>query len=431
MTHLWVQDEDTEWAVQPLNGAAVALGPGGVRTARHTAPLAAATPPKSSAGDATALLMPASTPEGAAWVMLAPPGVAARINGIGLFFGGLKVSEIAKTVNEELTLHPPLSRESVYPLLSTAAKKGFARLVPPLDEVLLGKLVEQFKLVPERVRVVPIPNPQSNDRVAATAAELAYEVLSTLGRGRGPIGVGLGPGRATLEFSRHLGQLLRAKPLRWKLKLFAISAGAPSGSPEYAPTSFFNLFPSEMVDSRRGLFADVLVKARDFSKVKKSSGAGRTFDERGEISLVVTSMGDANDEHDLLRRFLVEAGENETRFTRDKWVGNVQYRGYSDTGPVIERANDLRAVTAFELEELKGIASHRDKHVLLIAKQCRCGRTKARALRPLLEVPALRVFTSLVLDDKTASELTQSTYPSSRSVGGRAHGFVSGPTSGA
>ena len=45
MTHLWVQDEDTEWAVQPLNGAAVALGPGGVRTARHTAPLAAATSP--------------------------------------------------------------------------------------------------------------------------------------------------------------------------------------------------------------------------------------------------------------------------------------------------------------------------------------------------------------------------------------------------
>ena len=87
MTHLWVQDEDTEWAVQPLNGAAVALGPGGVRTARHTAPLAAATPPKSSAGDATALLMPASTPEGAAWVMLAPPGVAARINGIGLTAG--------------------------------------------------------------------------------------------------------------------------------------------------------------------------------------------------------------------------------------------------------------------------------------------------------------------------------------------------------
>jgi len=232
-----------------------------------------------------------------------------------LFFSGLKVSEIAKTVNEELTLDPPLSRESVYPLLSTAATKGFARLVPPLDLALRGKLVEQFELVPERVRVVPIPNPQSNSRVAATAADLAYEVLLTLGRGPGPIGVGLGPGRATLEFSRHLGQLLRAKPLPRKLKLFAISAGAPSSSPEYAPTSFFNLFPSEMVDSRRGLFADVLVKAKNLAKVKKSSGAGRTFDERDEISLVVTSMGDANDEHDLLRRFLIEAGPKGS-----KWI---------------------------------------------------------------------------------------------------------------
>ena len=327
-----------------------------------------------------------------------------------LFFDGLKVSEIAETVNEELNLRPRLSRESVYPLLSTATRKGFARLVPPLDEVLRGKLVQQFKLVPERVRVVPIPNPQSNDRVAATAADLAYDVLSTLGRDRGPIGVGLGPGRATLEFSRHLGQLLRAKPLRWKLKLFAISAGAPSGSPEYAPTSFFNLFPSEMVDSRRGLFADVLVRSKNFSKAKESPGARRMFEERDEISLVVTSMGDANDEHDLLRRFLLEAGETKKRFARDKWRGNVQYRGYSDHGPVIERANDLRAVTAFELDELVRIASHRDKHVLLIAKQCgSCGKTKADALRPLLEEPRLRVFTGLVLDDKTARELVEKT----------------------
>ena len=326
-----------------------------------------------------------------------------------LFFDGLKVSRIADTVNEEQHLRPRLSRESIYPLLSTAATKGFARLVPPLDETLRRKLVDRFALKPDRVRVVRIPNPESNARVAATAADLAYEVLSTLGRGTDPIGVGLGPGRATLEFSRHLVQLLRAKPLRSKLKLFAISAGAPSDSPEFAPASFFHLFPSEMVHSRRGLFADVLVQSRNFSKVKKSPGAGRTFDERDEISLVVTSMGDANDEHDLLRRFLLEAGENEKRFARDKWIGNVQYRGYSHDGPVVERTNDLRAVTAFELDELVRIASHRDKHVLLIAKQCgSCGQTKARALRPLLEVPALRVFTSLVLDDKMASELTQS-----------------------
>ena len=26
MPHLWIQDEDADWAVQPLNGEAVALG---------------------------------------------------------------------------------------------------------------------------------------------------------------------------------------------------------------------------------------------------------------------------------------------------------------------------------------------------------------------------------------------------------------------
>ncbi len=87
MPHLWIQDEDTEWAVQPLNGDVVALGPGGVRAARHSAPSAAATSPSSGPGRTTALLMPASTPEGAAWVMVAPPDVEARINGIPLAAG--------------------------------------------------------------------------------------------------------------------------------------------------------------------------------------------------------------------------------------------------------------------------------------------------------------------------------------------------------
>ncbi len=323
-----------------------------------------------------------------------------------LFFDGHKVTRIAQLINEEFDLRPPLTRESVYPLLSTAAEREFIRLVPPLDVALQKAIVKQFGLEADMVRVVQIPNPASNDRVAAAAADLAYQVMSTLGRGDKPIGVGLGPGRATLEFSRHLGQRLRAEPLPWKLKLFSISAGAPSGSPEYAPASFFNLFPAELTDSRRGLFADVLIRTRDFSKVRKSPGARKMFDERGEISLIVTSMGDASDKHDLLRRFLLEAGEKEERFSG--WRGNVQYRPFSDKGPAVERADDLRAVTAFELKELVHIASRRDKHVLLIAKQCgSCGKTKARALRPLLEVPALRVFTSLVLDDKTARDLIE------------------------
>ena len=87
MPHLWILDEDSDWAVQPLNGDAVALGPRGARAARRTAPSAAALPPPSGAGDTTALLMPASTPDGAAWVMVAPPGVEARVNGIPLTAG--------------------------------------------------------------------------------------------------------------------------------------------------------------------------------------------------------------------------------------------------------------------------------------------------------------------------------------------------------
>ena len=87
MPHLWIQDEDADWAVQPLNGEAVALGPGGARTARRSSPTALPASSAKGAGDTTALLMPASTRDGAVWVMVTPPGVEARVNGIPLTSG--------------------------------------------------------------------------------------------------------------------------------------------------------------------------------------------------------------------------------------------------------------------------------------------------------------------------------------------------------
>ena len=45
---------------------------------------------------------------------------------------------------------------------------------------------------------------------------------------------------------------------------------------------------------------------------------------------------------------------------------------------------DLRAVTLYELDDLVRIADQKNKHVILIARQCgACKRTCAEALRPL------------------------------------------------
>jgi hypothetical protein len=75
---------------------------------------------------------------------------------------------------------------------------------------------------------------------------------------------------------------------------------------------------------------------------------------------------------------------------------------------VKEKPADLRAVTLYELEDLVGLAVQKNKHVILIARQCGlCGRTRADALHPLLTNPSLKVFSSLVMDAATARELLQ------------------------
>jgi hypothetical protein len=84
----------------------------------------------------------------------------------------------------------------------------------------------------------------------------------------------------------------------------------------------------------------------------------------------------------------------------------VQYRPYSKDGPIQENPDDMRAVTIFELDDFATMAATKNKHVLLIARQCGiCGLTRANALRPLLTTPRLRLWSELVMDEATARAL--------------------------
>ena len=63
-------------------------------------------------------------------------------------------------------------------------------------------------------------------------------------------------------------------------------------------------------------------------------------------------------------------------------------------------------MTLFELDDFVRMADSRNKHVVLIARQCGlCGTTRAAALRPLLTSPRLRVWSHLVMDEATARDL--------------------------
>jgi DNA-binding transcriptional regulator LsrR (DeoR family) len=330
-----------------------------------------------------------------------------------LFIGergeGLSPTEIAQKVSDEFRRQPALSREAIYPLIAEAVQRGFIKLVPPTSEELARKITTRFpNLQPCVVRVVETAGPQDNAKVATVAAELALEHLAEIPKTKNgqPVGLGLGPGRATLDFCWAFSRLLQGRPDPVKLKLVAISAGCPANEPEFASSSFFNLFPPHVVHSKVGLFAETLVPLKDFADIKSRAGVKEAFEARESIDLVVTSMGDVWDDDDLLSMFLAQSGANLKKLRAEGWVGNVQYRPYTARGPVKEKPTDLRAVTLYELEDLAHTADQKNKHVILMARQCgRCGCTHAQALRPLLTNPGLKVFSTLVLDAATARDL--------------------------
>jgi DNA-binding transcriptional regulator LsrR (DeoR family) len=324
--------------------------------------------------------------------------------------GGLSPSDIARQISREFNLRPELSREAIYPMLGEAVRRGFLRLVPPVERELTERVRAQYpNLKASTLAVVQTAGQHDNAKVATVAAELALAHLQDIVQATHDptVSVGLGPGRATLDFCRAFSGLLAGYPEPLKLRLVAISAGCPANAPEYSSISFFNLFPKRLVEGRTvGLFAETLVPQDAFDQIKQRPGVKEAFAEQKGINLVVTSMGDVRDEHDLLTMFLRQSPSGTGRPRTEKWVGNVQYRPYTAAGPVVERGKELRAVTLFELKDLVQAAGEKNRHVILMARQCGiCGRSRAQALRPLLTNPALKVFSTLVLDAATARDL--------------------------
>jgi hypothetical protein len=321
----------------------------------------------------------------------------------------LKMEAIAAEVNKEFKPSLKLTRQSLFPLAAEAVRRKMMRLVPPTSKALRDQLVRKYPgLAAAKVNVVVTSGPDGNARVAALAAEKALAALvrySKAKRGK-PVGLGLGPGRATLEFCHFLSAALEHLVEDLRLRLVAITAGCPAKLLENAPISFLNLFPERHVESMLGLFAETLVPARDFPNLPGHIGLKEAFGAKDDIDVIVTAMGDFDDPHDLLRVFLEDSKQDLEALRRRGWLGNVQYRPFTADGPVHEEPDDLRAVTVFELADLVERAKHRSKEVILMARQCAlCRRPRTAALRALLKNDNLRVFSRLVLDRATATEL--------------------------
>jgi DNA-binding transcriptional regulator LsrR (DeoR family) len=190
------------------------------------------------------------------------------------------------------------------------------------------------------------------------------------------------------------------------LRLHAITGGGPAKNPEFAPISFFNVFPSRFVAECNGLFSETLVTVKEFMQLIKRADISQAFDQRKETDVIVTSRGAVDDDHDLYTTLLKGMGVTLEEIKARRWVGNVQYRPYTAEGAAMERPNDLRAVTLFELSDFVEMAQRRGKHVVLIARSCSiCHNPQAEALLPLLTVPELKVWSHLVMDVSVAQAL--------------------------
>ena len=320
---------------------------------------------------------------------------------------------LTEYIRDRIRLEYPdvsFTREKVYDAVDWALQLGYFILVPPFEVKLQDALEEKYPHLANHMHVVHTANHLDSRKVSIAAADIALKRAHALAKRLGgqPLGLGLGPGRASRDFCESFGHLYPKDNSLPKLNLYAITAGGSARESENTSISFFNFLDDGIVNSRLGLFAENLVPHRRIKDVLKSAGVKDAYAERDRIHMIITSMGDMCDQDDLLRIFLEDSGRDVDRLVDEEgWIGNVQYRPYTAKGPVREKGDELRAVTLFELDDLANRVGRDDRSVILIARQCgKCKRTRAKALEPLLEVNSgLRVFSDLIMDAATCLEL--------------------------
>ncbi|MBN1518044.1 hypothetical protein JXA32_15885 [Candidatus Sumerlaeota bacterium] len=305
-----------------------------------------------------------------------------------------------------------VTREQVYPLLQQGIKRGYLRFNPPREFSLSQRLQRRYNLEKANIQVVNVTGPTTHDNIADATAELLLSLIKELGSRRErneAVHIGFGAGTTTMRIAQYLAQMLSFEAETPPLTLHALSSGFSIHDPTTAPVAFFNYFQDMKQDvSFVGLFAAPVVQFKEYPDVKRLPGIEASFEAAREIDIVVTSLASVNDDHGLLRQFMEYSPDKGMKNLREAdWIGDVLWRPYSPDGP-IEVDTEIRAVTIFELDELRQLVKKRDKHVIVAAAPCSiCGASKGSALKPLLENDKLRIFNHLVTDAATVRELLE------------------------
>ena len=225
--------------------------------------------------------------------------------------------------------------------------------------------------------------------------------------------IGLGSGTTVRMFAQQLAFRLAAENDLPKLVFHVLSNGYVK-HPMTGPMSFLSDFtklpnPVDFV----GLVSPIAVEWDNYDNTKKLVGIHESFDRKDEISIIVTSIASADDEHGLLNCLLNPKNKPEGKWPKPirdlqkhNVVGDMQFRPYNEKGP-LNINTGLRAITLFELEELSDRVGNGDLQSVVICGPCNhCFQTKAPALRPLISgVESLRLCSHLVTDIQTGRDL--------------------------
>lgn len=321
---------------------------------------------------------------------------------------------------------PDLSRERVYPLFWEAARRGFLLLQPPREEDLARRIAERYAVSRfaqdrETIQVVNVRGTEASSHVASAGADLLVSLIKRLGRKRKEtsaadpsIHIGLGGGYSAMVVAKRLAERIYSDLDCPPLVLHALSGGGfLIDEPRKSPITYFTFFDDVLVDLKFvALFSATVVPSEQYEQVISNPGVRESFELAQQIDIVVTSFAQAGHRHGLLNqhlKHLMDTGalkpQDLDRMKAAGWIGDVQFRPYGPHGPILDEC-PVKAVTLFELDDLAALARREDKYVVLFAGPCgECGQTKTSALVPLLTEPRLRLWTHLVTDVQTASEL--------------------------
>lgn len=319
-----------------------------------------------------------------------------------------------------------LTRERIYPLFWEAARRNFLLLQPPRGFDFARRIADRYGITrsqqdEETVQVVNVRGTAASAHVASAGADLLLSLIKRVGQKKREGGaadpsvhIGMGGGFSAMMVAKRLAERIYSDLHCPPLVLHALSGGGfLVDEPKKAPISYFAFFDDSLVDVKFvALFSATVVPSGQYEQVISSPGVHESFLRAEEIDIVVTSFAEAGHRHGLLNQYLkhlIEMGElrpeDLDRMKAAGWIGDVQFRPYAPTGPILEEC-PVKAVTLFELSDMVARVRMEDKYVVLLAGPCgECAESKTQALLPLLTEPKLRLWSHLVTDVQTASEL--------------------------